>query len=153
MRLLLAALLSWAPPGEWEPGKGVGPGGYWELGERPEPEPPDGREKLIAAYILMPLGVLAVANGAAFTYLMSPQRCPDEIGSLGRDLDEGECRGLFIYSAIRTAYGSLMLGSGIALLGIGLHQRKRHRAWKARHLALTPEIHGRGGGLTMTLRF
>jgi hypothetical protein len=114
--------MSWSTP----------PGGYWAPGEVRSPEPPDGHEKLLAAYILVPLGALRTASGAAGTWLSMPGQCEERWGRLGASPDAGQCRGLLILNAIRTTYGALMFGSRLVLLGIGLHQRKKWRAWKAR---------------------
>lgn len=114
------------------PSSMVPPGGYWRPGEARDPEPADGQDKLIAAYVLIPLGTLATASGAAATWLSTPGHCTDRWARLGAEPDAGQCKGLYILNAIRTSYGALMLGSGIVLLGIGLHQRKTWRRWKQR---------------------
>jgi hypothetical protein len=137
-----------APDLDWS----TPPGGYWRTGEVRAPEPPDGREKLIAAYILIPLGALGTASGAAATWMSAPGHCEERWSSVGASPDAEQCRGLLILNSIRTTYGALMLGSGLVLLGIGLHQRKKWRAWKARG-GVGVWWNGSGAGVDLTWRF
>jgi hypothetical protein len=148
----LALAVSLAAPPEYDPDAGMPPGGYLGPGEARDPEPPDGHDKLIASYILIPLGTLGAANGAALVWLSAPGHCVDRWANVGRELDEQQCRGLYIYSAIQVTYGTLMLGSGLVLLGIGLSQRKKWRRWKERG-GVSGWFHPRGGGLQVRWRF
>jgi hypothetical protein len=130
----------------------VPPGGYWRPGELRAPEPKDGHEKIIAASILIPLGVIGTASGAATTWMSAPGHCEARWGRVGASPDEGQCRGLLILNSIRTTYGALMLGSGLVLLGVGLHQRKKWRQWKERG-GVGGWMNGTGAGVDFTWRF
>lgn len=142
-----------APPRpEPEPDFSVPPGGYWRMGEVRAPEPPDGYEKLLTAYIIIPLGTLAMASGAAGTWLSTPGHCTARWAKVGAEPDEDQCKGLYIVNAIRTTYGALMLGSGLVLLGVGLHQRKKWRRWKERG-GVSAWWNRGGAGVDLTWRF
>ena len=128
------------------------PGGYWRTGEVRAPEPPDGQDKLIAAYILVPLGAIGTVTSGVGTWMSAPGHCEARWQKVGAAPDAGQCRGLLILNSIRTGYGALMLGSGIVLLGIGLHQRKKWRLWKERG-GVSAWLGGTGAGVELSWRF
>lgn len=125
------------------------PGGYWGLGEAPIPAPPDGDDEVLAGTVLVPIGLLTAASAVPFLYLFEEAHCEERAPRLGYQLDARQCRGLFIGNAVRTVYGTAMLVSGIVLLGVGLHRRKRHREWKHHHVRVDFAPSGEiGGGVT-----
>jgi hypothetical protein len=140
-----------APPVP-EPDWSAPPGGYWRPGEVRAPEPKDGHEKIIAGSILVPLGILGTASGAVTTWMSAPGACEARWSRFGASPDAGQCKGLLILNAIRTTYGALMLGSGLVLLGVGLHQRKQWRRWKERG-GVAGWVSGHGAGVELTWRF
>jgi hypothetical protein len=140
------------PPSPAELDFGSPPGGYWRPGEVRSPEPPDGHEKILTAAILIPLGAIGTASGAATTWMSAPGHCEQRWGKVGASPDAGQCKGLLVLNAIRTTYGALMLGSGLVLLGIGLHQRKKWQRWKDRG-GVAGWMNGTGAGLELTWRF
>jgi hypothetical protein len=141
-----------SPPPAPEPDWSAPPGGYWRPGEVRAPEPKDGHEKIIAGSILVPLGILGTASGAVTTWMSAPGACEERWSRFGASPDAGQCRGLLILNAIRTTYGALMLGSGLVLLGVGLHQRKQWRRWKERG-GVAGWVSGHGAGVELTWRF
>ena len=128
-----------AQPGDRAPGNAspdtdaTAPGGYLGPNETKEVAPKDGERKLLIAYIVLPLGTLAMVSGAVATWLTHPDHCQDRLGSFGQDISPKQCRGLWILNIVRTTYGSMMFASGAVLLGLGLRERKRYREWKAKH--------------------
>jgi hypothetical protein len=129
-------------------------GGYLHVTETKELPPPTGERKLLAAYILLPLGTLATITGAVSTWVTDPDHCQERLGKLASSIDQDSCPGLHVLNIIRTTYGSLMIASGAVLLGIGLRDKKRHREWKARHHSrVVPALSPRGAGIQWSLRF
>jgi hypothetical protein len=132
----------------------VPPGGYWAPGQAPETAPPDGEEQRIVAYIIIPLGALATASGAAMVYLTAPGHCPERLHALGSDIGENACRPLLAINAVRTAYGAAGMITGFVLLGIGLHKKKRLEEWnRKRFRGVSVFSSKHGGGATLTLKF
>lgn len=142
------------PAGESEAPLGPTVGGYYGPTDTKEVAPKDGQQKLIIAYILLPLGTLATVSGAASVWLTDPSHCPERLGRFGGDVNPKQCRGLQIWNIVRTTYGSLMVASGAVLLGLGLHERKRYREWRRQHGAFVQPWIGRGaGGFVLGGRF
>ena len=126
------------------------PGGYWRLGEAPVPAPPDGDDEVLAGTVLVPVGLLTAASAIPLLYVFQEARCETLAPRLGYHPNAQQCRGLFIGNAIRTVYGVGMLVSGIVLLGVGLHRRKRHREWMHHHVRIdfAPSLRSFRGGVT-----
>lgn len=142
------------PPPPFDPT--LPPGGYWGPGEGHERAPREGDDEVLVGALLAPLGFIQTVSSAVMLVLFEPDRCSTR-GALGQDLERDACNSLFILNAIRTAYGAATLVTGVALLGVGLHRRARHREWKRRHfesaLRFGPTGVGHGAALTFTLRF
>lgn len=125
------------------------PGGYLGPTETKEVAPKDGERKLLVAYIVLPLGTLAMVSGAVATWLTHPDHCQERLGRFGSDVSPKQCKGLWVLNIVRTTYGSMMVVSGAVLLGLGLRERKRYREWKAKHGAYVQPFFSRdrsGGG-------
>jgi hypothetical protein len=152
----LAAALALAPTQRGEPPAkhDLPVGGYEGLDSLRGREPPDGQDKLIAAYILLPLGTIATATAAAGVWLTQPGHCADRLPKIGLDGDPGQCKGLFVLNVIRVSYGSLMIVTGGVLLGLGLRERERHRKWeRGSSWRVTPWAGRHGGGVGLVFRF
>ncbi|MBL4686577.1 MAG: hypothetical protein JKY37_18420 [Nannocystaceae bacterium] len=113
-------------------GNGV-PGGYWGPTDTREPQPSDGRRKILIGSIVAPLGLLAGTTGAVFTYLSVPEHCVQRYAGIGIDVQRSRCGGLLTLNAIRTGYGALMVVTGVVFLALGLSEKKERREWDSRH--------------------
>jgi hypothetical protein len=153
--LCLALAVPPSEGGDYDPESGIPPGGYWAPGEAPEVAPPDGHRELIAAYILLPLGLIGTVSGSVLVYLTEPGHCADRLGKLNSSLDPSDCRGLFILNSIRTAYGAGLFVSGAVLLGVGLARKKRLEKWKRQRFRAAPWVNpsARMAGASLQLRF
>lgn len=131
------------------------PGGYWDVDKSRGREPADGEDEILAGSIIFPLGILSVGSSAATVWLSTPGHCESRWQSLGASPDRDQCKGLYAFGWVRLAYGSLMIITGAALLGVGLHRRRKHAEWEKGY-ALRPRIDpffARGGaGVSLTLR-
>lgn len=106
----------------WQPAAQP-PGGYWQFGEKTEPEPPDGDEALTIGSVLLSLGALRAGTGGASVWMaIEPDRCPAK--------DARGCEGLLIYGWSGVGLGALSVVTGIVYLGIGAAQRARHQRWQ-----------------------
>lgn len=139
-----------APPPE---GPAQPPGGYWDLGEKREPEPKDGQTNLTVGAILLPLGLLRSGAGAVNVYTTTGDRCARIYG-----FDPEDCSSFRAYGWWGVGFGGLMAVTGAVFLGIGFKQRAEHNRWKRRYgialrTELTPML-GRGeAGAALKLRF
>jgi hypothetical protein len=130
------------------------PGGYLGPTDTKEVAPKDGERKLLVAYIVLPLGTLAMVSGAVATWFTHPDHCQERLGRVGNDINPKQCRGLWILNIVRTTYGSMMIASGAVLLGLGLREKKRYREWKRKHGAFVQPWFQRGqGGFVLGGRF
>ena len=131
------------------------PGGYWDVDKSRGREPADGEDEILAGSIIFPLGIISVGSSAATVWLSTPGHCESRWQSLGASPDRDQCKGLYAFGWVRLAYGSLMIITGAALLGVGLHRRRKHDEWEKGY-ALRPRIDpffARGGaGVSLTLR-
>lgn len=131
------------------------PGGYWDVDKSRGREPDDGEDEILAGSIIFPLGLISVGSSAATVWLSTPGHCESRWQSLGASPDHDQCKGLYAFGWVRLAYGSLMIITGAALLGVGLHRRRKHADWEKGY-ALRPRFDPfftRGGaGVSLTLR-
>ncbi len=119
-----AALLLAAPP---VPQVGRDPiGGYWEPGTRPRPAPADGAWEIAVGAALLSLGVIGAGAAGAGVWATDARRC-DRVTGLAPD----RCRGLYVFSWVRVAYGILLAGGGVGLLVVGGRRRARRRRFDA----------------------
>lgn len=125
---------------------GSAPGGYLGPTDTKEVAPKDGERKLLVAYIVLPLGTLAMVSGAVATWFTHPDHCQERLGRVGNDINPKQCRGLWILNIVRTTYGSMMIASGAVLLGLGLRERKRYREWTRKHGAFVQPWFQPGSG-------
>lgn len=106
------------------------PGGYWDLGERREPEPDDGQTNLTIGGILLGLGAVRTGSGALGVALTTDlERCRDVYGNV----PVNTCRGLEIYGWVGVGAGGLMVVTGAVFLGLGAAAKQRHDAWRLRN--------------------
>lgn len=116
------------------------PGGYWDLGERREPEPDDGQTNLTIGGILLGLGAVRTGSGALGVALTADlERCRDIYGNV----PVNTCRGLEVYGWVGVGAGALMVVTGGVFLGLGAAAKRRHEAWRLRNSVSAR--HGTGG--------
>jgi hypothetical protein len=155
---------AFAPTPPPKPGDGVPeaplapgvPGGYEDLGRSTRGrEPPDGDDEVLAGSIIFPLGIISVGSSAATIWLSAPGHCESRWQSLGASPDHDQCKGLYAFGWVRAVYGGLMVITGAALLGVGLHRRHKHALWKRGYASrprIVPWLARGGGGVSITLR-
>jgi hypothetical protein len=122
------------------------PGGYWKLGERNAPEPPDGHEAITVGSVMFSLGLLRAAAGGVGVYTASrPELCPFD------------CRSAASFGWAGVGYGGLILVGGLVTLIVGLAQRSKHERWQRGELTVGPwstRSHAsRSFGFSVGLRF
>jgi hypothetical protein len=129
----------------WQPAP-TPPGGYWSLGERSEPEPPDGHDAITIGSVIFSLGLIRAGAGAAAVYMATrPELCAVD------------CRSTSAFGWAGVGFGALMFTSGLISLSIGLAQRAKRERWQRGELSLVPwstRSHAsRSLGLAFGLRF
>lgn len=136
-----APLLAWQPAA-------TPPGGYWRLGERSEPEPPDGHDALSIGSVLFSLGLLRAGAGGVSVYMATrPDLCKDG------------CRSMSLYGWSGVGFGALMFITGIVTFSVGAAQQAEHRRWQRGEAKLhiapwwTASASNRSLGLAVDLRF
>jgi hypothetical protein len=143
--LLAASLIASPPLSSWQPAP-TPPGGYWSLGERSEPEPPDGHDALTIGAVVFSLGLIRAGAGGATVYMSTrPELCAIDCGSTAA----------FGWAGV--GFGALMFASGLLSMSIGLAQRAKHERWQRGELSVVPwsrRSHAsRSLGLALELRF
>jgi hypothetical protein len=125
--LLAASLLASPPvatiaegprPLAWQPAP-TPPGGYWSVGERSEPEPPDGHDALTIGSVVFSLGLIRAGAGGAAVYMATRP-----------DLCAVDCRSMSLYGWAGVGFGALMFVSGIVTFSVGAAQRAKHERWQ-----------------------
>jgi hypothetical protein len=129
-------------PGDGVPEAPLGPGipgGYWDAERARPPEPKDGEEEVLVGSIILPIGIISAASSAAMVWLSTPGHCQQRWATIDAHPDASACKGVYAFGWVRITYGSLMVITGAALLGVGLHRRHQHQAWDRRY-ALRPRV-------------
>jgi hypothetical protein len=134
----------------WQPAP-TPPGGYWSVGERSEPEPPDGHDALTIGSVIFSLGLIRAGAGGAAVYMATRP-----------DLCAVDCRSMSLYGWAGVGFGALMFVSGIVTFSVGAAQRAKHERWQRGQAKLdrfgmapwwTASHSNRSLGLALDLRF
>lgn len=121
------------------------PGGYYGIGDAPDPPPPDGERAILTGAITFPIGLIRLVVGYSQVVLASPQRCSQNAST---------CQSLQTYGYVGTSMGLAMTLTGIGFLSIGLVRRSRYRRWKAaRNLSWVPTATPSSAGFSAAFRF
>ncbi|MFV8752573.1 hypothetical protein ACNOYE_18655 [Nannocystaceae bacterium ST9] len=107
-----------APLLAWQPAP-TPPGGYWSLGERSVPEPPDGHDALTIGSVIFSLGLIRAGAGGVSVYMATRP-----------DLCAANCRSLGVFGWSGVAFGGLMFATGLVLMSVGAAQKAKHQRWQ-----------------------